>query len=284
MNNYIVNRDIFKFKYLPDYADFILKNKLIEFVTVGIRFCREVDLPLLKPLSKFSEKELVELSIESNRQILQALSKNEIDLHIEENIKRWDDNKIGPINREDVSAEDLTLGFYLRRKIFAYFLDTYTKNVVEQKFIIGELDVYTSQEELISYHIYIKMQQEKLDLMNKDLNFHKELLLEAQELGGIGSFLINFKDPSKSIYTPEYKKIFEIDGTTDFNEFLESVHPDDKPILLSSINNAYTKGGDYEVEYRYKKTGKEKKIWSKGFIMLEGDKPILIRGIVREVT
>jgi hypothetical protein len=283
MNKYIVNRDIFKFKYLPDYADFILKNKLTEFVTVGIRFCREVDLPLLKPLSKFSEKELVELSIDSNRQILQALSKNEIDLHIEENIKKWDDNKIGPINREDVSAEDLTLGFFLRRKIFAYFLDAYTKNVVEQKFIIGELDVYTSQEELISYHIYIKMQQEKLDLLNKDLNFHKELLLEAQELGGIGSFLINFKDPSKSIFTPEYKKIFEIEGTTDFDEFLKSVHPDDKTILLARINDAYKKGGDYEVEYRYKKNKHEKLIWSKGFIMLEGNKPILIRGIVRDI-
>ncbi len=284
MIKYVVNKEIFKFKYLPDYADFLLKNKLTEFVTIGIRFCREVDLPLLKPLSKFSEQELVELSMESNRQILISLAKNDIANHIEENIKKWEANSIVGIDKEDVIAEDLTLGFFLRRKIFAYFLDTYTKNVVEQKFIIAELDVFTTQEELIAYGVYIKTQQEKLALINKDLSFHKELLLEAQQLGGIGSFLMNFKDSSKSVFTPEYKKIFEIDGAVDFEEFMSSVHPEDRPILLSKINAAYTEGGDYEVEYRYKKTGNEKRIWSKGFILTEEGHPILIRGIVRDVT
>jgi hypothetical protein len=284
MINYTVNKDIFKFKYLPDYADFLLKNKLTEFVTIGIRFCREADLPLLKPLSKFSEQELVDMSIESNRQILSALSKNEIAAHIEENVKKWESNTIEGIDKEDVISEDLTLGFFIRRKIFAYFLDTYTKNVVEQKFIIAELDIFTTQEELISYNIYIKMQQEKLALMNKDLNFHKELLLEAQELGGIGSFLMNFKDSSKSVFTPEYKKIFEMEGAVDFEEFMSHVNPDDRSLLLSKIDTAYKQGGDYEVQYRYKKNGSEKRIWSKGFVLAEEGRPILIRGIVRDVT
>jgi hypothetical protein len=284
MIKHVVNKEIFKFKYLPDYADFLLKNKLTEFVTVGIRFCREVDLPLLKPLSKFSEQELVELSMESNRQILLSLAKNDIANHIEENLKKWEANNIAGIDKDDVIAEDLTLGFFLRRKIFGYFLDTYTKNVVEQKFIIAELDVFTTQEELIAYGVYIKAQQEKLALINKDLNFHKELLLEAQQLGGIGSFLMNFKDSSKSIFTPEYKKIFEIEGAVDFEEFMSNVHPEDRPVLLSRINAAYTEGGDYEVEYRYKNTGDEKRIWSKGFILTEQGHPILIRGIVRDVT
>lgn len=283
MKNYMVNKDIFNFKYLPDYADYLLRNRLTEFVTVGIRFCREVDLPLLKPLSKFSEEELVALSLESNKQILLALSKNEIAKLIENNIQKWGNNTIENISKEDVTAQDLTLGFFLRRKIFAYFLDGYTKNVVEQKFIIAELDVYTTQEELLAYNIYIKSQQEKLDLMNKDLNFHKELLLEAQELGGIGSFLINLKDPSKSIYTPEYKRIFEFDGKINFDDFLQYVHKEDQPLLLATINSAYTEGGKYEVKYRYNKSGKEKRVWSKGFIMTENGKPVLMRGIVREI-
>lgn len=280
----MVNRDVFKFKYLPDYADFLLKNRLTEFVTVGIRFCREVDLPLLKPLSKFSEEELVALSMESNKRILEAISKNEIPQLIDSNIQKWENDTIENISKHDVTAEDLTLGFYLRRKIFSYFLDCYTKNVVEQKFIIGEIDVYTTQEELIAYSIYIKSQQEKLDQMNRELNHHKELLLEAQELGGIGSFLINIQDPSQSIYTPEYQKIFEIDGKIDFEDFLSYVHKDDQALLLSKINSAYTEGGKYEVNYRYNKSGKEKRIWSKGFIKTENGKPILMRGIVHEIV
>src|SRR5688572_17532926 len=137
MKNHLVNKDIFKFHYLPEYADYLLKNRLTEFVTIGIRFCREVDLPLLKPLSKFSEEELVALSMESNKQILLAISKNEVPQLIESNIQKWENNTIENINKEDITAEDLTLGFFLRRKIYAYFLDSYTKNVVEQKFIIA---------------------------------------------------------------------------------------------------------------------------------------------------
>jgi hypothetical protein len=284
MKNHLANKDIFKFNYLPDYADYLLKYRLTEFVTIGIRFCKEVDLPLLKPLSKFSEEELVALSMESNKQILLAISKNEIPQLIENNIRKWESNTLENINKEDITAEDLTLGFFLRRKIYAYFLDSYTKNVVEQKFIIAEVDVYTTQEELIAYSIYIKSQQEKLDQMNKDLNLHKELLLEAQELGGIGSFLINLLDPTKSIYTPEYKRIFEIEGKVSFDEFLQYVHKEDQASLLSQINNAYSEGGKYEVSYRYNKSGKEKKIWSKGFIMTENGKPILMRGIVHEIV
>ncbi|HVD96948.1 MAG TPA: PAS domain-containing protein [Cytophagaceae bacterium] len=276
----LVNKDVFKFKYLPDYADYILKNKLTEFVTIGIRFCREVDLPLLKPLSRFSEEELVAISLGSNRELLLAISKNQVSQLIEDNIHKWESNTITAIDKEDVVAEDLTLGFFLRRKIFAYFLDSYTKNVVEQKFIINEIDIYTTQEELIAYNIYIKTQQEKLALANKDLNFHKELLLEAQELGGIGSFVLNFKDHSKSVFTPEYQKILEIEGHADFDDFMNNVHPEDRSLLVASINNAYMNGGKYEVTYRYKKS-EEKKIWSKGFILTENRQPVLIRGIVR---
>ena len=220
--------------------------------------------------------------MESNREILFSLSKNDIGQHIEDNLKKWEDNTIAGIDKDDITAEDLTLGFFLRRKIFAYFLDSYTKNVVEQKFIIGELDAFTTQEELIAYNIYIKKQQEKLAMVNKDLNFHKELLLEAQELGGIGSFLINLKDQSKSVFTPEYKKIFEIEGSIEFDEFIKNVHPEDKTILTSKINSAYKEGGNYEMEYRYQKSIL-KRIWSKGFIITEDGTPIVIRGIVREI-
>jgi len=164
MKVYTVDKSIFKFQYLPEYADFILKNKLEEFVTVGIRFCREVDLPLLKPLAKLSEKELVSLSIESNRQILSSLASNRVGDLIETNVNNWVKNKIDIIDKNQVVAEDLTLVYFIRRKLFSYFLDSYTKNLVEQKFIIGEVDVYTTQEELISYNAYFQIQKENAEI------------------------------------------------------------------------------------------------------------------------
>ncbi|MCW3101840.1 MAG: hypothetical protein JWO09_280 [Bacteroidetes bacterium] len=283
MINFTVKKELFNFNYLHDYAKYLLENRFDEFVTVGIRFSREADLPLLKLLSKFSEKELVDLSLESNRLLLEALAKNRIADHIEESSRKWISNTLQVIDKDDVAAEDLTLVFYLRRKLFAYFLDAYTKNVVLQKFIIAELDVYTTQEELISYNIYLKMQQEKLAQMNRELAFQQELLLEAQEMGGMGSFSINFKDQSKSVFTPEYKKIFEMENITSFDQFLEWVVPEDRQSLAEGIASAYKHGGSYEVEYRYRKT-KEKRIWAKGYIVSENERPVFIRGVARDTT
>ncbi len=283
MKNFTIKEEIFKLVYLPDYAKYLLSNKLKEFVIVGIRFSREADLPLLKPLSKFSEQELVDLSLESNRQILEALSNNKIAEHIIENGKKWASNSLGFIDKDDIAAEDLTLAFYIRRKIFTYFLDAFTKNVVLQKLIISEVDFYTTQEELFTYNIFLKMQHEKFVLINKDLEFHKELLLYSQQTNDLTPFLLNYIDEDKSELTPEYKELFEIDTVTTLDKFIDWVHPDDRPMFISKMETAYKQGGNYEVEYRYIKS-KEKHIWSKGFIIAENGKPLFIRGIAKDFT
>jgi hypothetical protein len=61
------------------------------------------------------------------------------------------------------------------------------------------------------------------------------------------------------------------------------VHEQDRGALQHEIEHAYKSGGKYEVQYRYNKSGREKNIWSKGFIVSEHSKPILIRGIVKEI-
>jgi hypothetical protein len=155
-----VNKKQFKFRYLPDYAAFLLKNKLEEFVTVGIRFAREVDLPMLKPLAKIPEPELVKLSIESNREVLAALVEGHIAENIEQNLRNWIENKLEIIDKNEIAAEDLTLAYFVRRKLFAHFLFSYTQNTVLHQQIIAEVDVYTSYEEVESLRIYLALQKE----------------------------------------------------------------------------------------------------------------------------
>lgn len=152
----------FKFQYIPDYARFLLENKLDEFVMVGIRFCREMDLPMLRPLAKMPEKELLELSRESNREILTALSNNNIVPFIEKNIKNFIDNKLHDKNgnklmdKTDLVAEDIILAFYIRRKLFSFFLHSYTQNAVVHMLIASEVDFYTTQEHLLTSKAYIE--------------------------------------------------------------------------------------------------------------------------------
>jgi hypothetical protein len=156
-----INDSTFKFQYLPDYAAFLLKNKLEEFSTVGIRFCREVDLPMLRPLAKMPEKELVAITIESNREILSALARNDIAPFIEKNIEKFITNQINDsrgrklLDRTEVVAEDIILAFYVRRKLFSFFLHSYTQNAVVHMLIATEVDFYTTQEHLLTTKAFL---------------------------------------------------------------------------------------------------------------------------------
>ncbi len=157
-----INPALFKFKYLPDFAAYLLKNKVEEFVTVGIRFARQYDLPMMKPLSRISEKQLTQMSLDSNKEILQALAKNEITGFIEKNTQNWIQNKLGVIDQNEVTAEDLTMVYYIRRKTFANFLYTYSPNPAIHQMITEEVDTYTTQEEVINLKAYLYLHKKEL--------------------------------------------------------------------------------------------------------------------------
>jgi PAS domain S-box-containing protein len=284
MIHYTVDKTKFQFRYLPEYADFLLNNMLEEFVLVGIRFSRQADLPILKPWAQFTESELAAISMDSNRTMLERLAKNEIGDYVEENLKKWVDNTIGLIDQHDVSGEDLILGFSLRRKIFAYFLDAYTKNLVEQKFIIGEVDAYSSEEELLSLNIFLQLQKRKNQKEDARVDLMTQLLLETQESVEMGSYLINFKDRSQSIYTPQYLKILELREGHVFDEFVDRVHPEDRVAVKHAMDEVLAKGGEIETEYRYQGAASEKKIWAKATVVKENGLVISIKGVIRDVT
>lgn len=160
MGNYNIDKNKFRFEYLPAYAEYLIKNKLEEFVLVNIRYCREVDLPMLKPLAKFSENELVAISIASNTEMLQALVDRNVAELIETNISKWENNKLDVIDQSEITAEDLTLAYYIKRKTFSYFLYGYNSSAPIQQLIINEIDQYTTYEELLSLKTYLKMHKE----------------------------------------------------------------------------------------------------------------------------
>ena len=152
----------FKFQYIPDYAGFLLKNKLEEFVTVGIRYCREMDLPMMRALSHIPEKDLVAMSMESNAEMLEALASNKVVQLFEKNlasfIKNEMVNKKGEkiLDRSEIIADDIILGTYLKRKMFSFFLHSYTQNAVVHTLIMNEMDYYTTQEQLLTSHAIIE--------------------------------------------------------------------------------------------------------------------------------
>ena len=151
----------FKFQYLPDYARFLLENKLEEFVMVGIRFARELDLPMMRPLARIPEKQLIALSQQSNREILEGLASNNIVPFIKKNISDFINNQMKDLDgnilldKSEVVAEDIILAFHIRRKVFSFFLYAYTQNAVVHMLIANEVDIYTTQEHLLTTKAYL---------------------------------------------------------------------------------------------------------------------------------
>ncbi len=284
MHKININAAKFKFEYLPDYARFIRDEKLEEYVHHSIRFSREEDLPLLKPLSRFSEDELVALSLESSRELLTNLINGTIAEHIRNNVSNWLQNKLEVIDKDDVAAEDLTLVFFIRRKALGCFISDYTDDRDLKKHLLAEIDSYTTQEEVVSYNAYLRMQHEKLNKINADLEFHESLLLEAQEISELGSFYIDYLNPENSIVTPQVKKITGQEMDSDQEEFFNNVHPDDQETTRAAWENAYSEGGTFDFTFRYYLNGKEKWIHSRGFVKVEDDVPVNLRGTLRDIT
>ena len=284
MHQININAAKFNFEYLPDFARFIRDEKLEEYAHHSIRFSREEDLPLLKPLSKFSEDELVALSMESSRELLTNLVNGTIADYIRNNVRNWIQNKLEVIDKDDVVAEDLTLVFFIRRKALGCFLADYTDDRELKRHILGEIDTYTTQEEVVSYNAYLRMQHEKLNKINADLEFHESLLLEAQEISELGSFYMDYLNPENSIVTPQVKKITgqEMDG--DQEEFFNNIHPEDKESTRAAWENAYSEGGTFDFTFRYYLDGTEKRIHSRGLVKVEDGIPVNLRGTLRDIT
>lgn len=278
-----VNPQQFNFTYLGDYATYILNNLLKDFALVSIRFCKEADLPLLRAMSKYSEEEIVAISLESYKEMFEALAHNHADEYVKGSVQRWVDNKMIVIDKEDVTAEDLSLVFFIRRKTFAHFLDAYTKNVVLQKFIIAEVDVFTSQQELVNVNVYLQMQREKLTKANETLIHHQSLLIDALEQGGLGSFIIDYKNQENNFFSAGYKQIQEAEGRVDYAEYIKHIHPEDIENFKNNFEDSFNNGGPFDFTYRYLINGKEKKIWTKGTTIVEKGERSFIRGIIKEI-
>jgi PAS domain S-box-containing protein len=116
----------------------------------------------------------------------------------------------------------------------------------------------------------------------EELQQREQQLLEAQELVNMGSYVLDI-ETSKVTATPQYLRIFEIEGEPDRNELLKGIHPADRERLATAREKAITENGAYECEYRHFVNGKEKIIWARGNVSeVNGRK--MMKGTIIDVT
>ncbi|MDP1727293.1 MAG: ATP-binding protein [Bacteroidota bacterium] len=163
------NENKLHFQYLPDFAQFILETHLEDYIRMAIQFSREENVPILKLFSDYTDNQLVELGRDTHRNFLLALANNQIKSYIESLLNNYISNTMPKLDQNDVMAEDITVGAFLRRKTFRFLLPGYTSDPFLLNSIIDEVDRLTTWTELISYEAYIDIQKNKLKSINSEL-------------------------------------------------------------------------------------------------------------------
>lgn len=267
------------FTLLPDYAGFLLREKLKEFSAAMLKISREEKIPILKYFETLSEEQIVSVSIETSREILKYLAQNKVQDYITINQKNWVENQFPYLlQTENILAEDIVKLSFIRRKVFRQFLPDYTDDHTQWCGIMEEIDYLTTAQEENSINTLIILNQKKLQECDRQLN-------ESQEITCLGTFDWDLHGHN-SLFSPQLEKIFDFDDKSifkDFGDFLEYVHPSDKEMLKQAINNSMKDNGYYECQFRYKKN-RAKVIWLRGQVYFRNDKPLKMKGFAMDVT
>lgn len=272
-----------KLELLPEFAAYILSNRREEFVRRLLELSYAADLPLLRYLVSMSEEEIFRASLDSNTRLLTSLQNRNPHEYIETTTRNWVTNQLPLVSRDQIIVEDITLINYLRKKTFREVLRDYSKDPGTILKIVEEIDRFTMTLDSILFKTYISIQQEQLHQANEKLQKREQELLEAQSIGNIGSFEWDLTGQHRSSYTPEVFKIFEMEGASNLESFIQDVHPDDRLKLRTAIEKAMH-DGLYECQYRYIRNKKLKILHSRGKVYFDKTNPVKMVGTVTDVT
>jgi len=271
------------FSQLPAYARFIRENHLQEYVAHQLKGARKLDVPLLKIFGDMADELIIQAAMPGHIEFLVAAEENKLGQLLEESMRKWINDQLEMVGRDEIEARDITQVSYLRKTALVHFLPIYTPDVNIALEIVKEIDAYQMESDTIATNTYIEILQDRIAAQTKALIHSEEQLLEAQKIAALGSFDWDLITGNVSA-SPQLLKVLDIDSILDLETFIHKVHPADKQKVKDAIELAY-KTGVYECEYRLEaRTGNERIIWSRGYVLIENERPVNFTGTVMDVT
>lgn len=223
-------RDSMDFKYLPEYAGFLLANHHKAFAKAMLDVSREIDVPLLRFFSQLSDDELLQISMPGTAELLEHFSKNKVQAYIEKSLDNWQTNQLPLISSSDIVAADINYISFVRRKCFRDFFKYYSTDLDVYIRIMEEVDRFTIKVEEACYQILFDMQQ-------KQISEHNYLLDKINNTSPGIIYVFDLVD-RKEIYS-NYKREAILGYSTDEIKDLslaDLVHPDDLPEVIKHLN------------------------------------------------
>ncbi|HEX6335027.1 MAG TPA: PAS domain-containing protein, partial [Flavisolibacter sp.] len=154
---------VHQLEYLPGLAQYILRDRLQDFVSLQMRFINEVPLPLMRFFGQLSYQEQERLVREGAEKLLGYLARNEPAAFIEESVTQWEQNQMPVLDQSDITAEDITMATYLRKKSLLHFIPDYASGVDHIVALVNEIDLFLAEAETIFTNQYISLLRNKIN-------------------------------------------------------------------------------------------------------------------------
>ncbi|WP_090655799.1 sensor histidine kinase [Parafilimonas terrae] len=146
INNLFAHDTNSGFKYLPQYAKYLLENQAEAFTIAQLDVARETKLPLLNHLD-INEDELTSILLKNTDELLNACIENTTSRYIELYIKKWLDQQSFSFISKQISIEDISLLSFIQRNAFRQFISGFTKDAVLTRNILTEADLFITEIE-----------------------------------------------------------------------------------------------------------------------------------------
>ena len=239
-------------QHLPAYAKFLVQHHLADYAKAQIVLGMKMNLPLLAMLtSRYSEEQLVQISIESSREYLTSLADNNVIGQLTTSMDKWLKDRLEVVGKLEIVAQDITVINFVRSQSMKKFVPLYTNDMNHAVAIGGEIDTIMLGSNTTAVDIYI-------DILKDKINEQSNLATKVIEASPAVTFLFDTVN-NKQIFVSG--NVEEVMGYTPEEVMVlgdrlltELTHPEDLHVLVEHINSVLRENSNTtkQLEYRFR--------------------------------
>lgn len=234
---------------LAAFARYLLNNHLNEYVEKQQAFSYQLNIPLLRFFSSLPAEQREAVVRKSSSDFLTQLGATNAAGQIEQSMRQWMANQMPVVEKDAITAEDITLVNHLRKKTLLHFIPGYTQQADEILTLVEEIDFFTLQAITVATNLYI-------DLMRQRLQENAHFIEKVAETipGAVYVFDVQ---AYKGVYSNN--KLADVIGyeQQDLNALGDKaipslIHPDDQAVLKERLGDVASAQDDQIIISKYR--------------------------------
>lgn len=152
----------FDYPNFKQFASLLLKGFLNECIEENYKLLRKHNPPILDKLSHLSEEEKKSLLGKAFNNFLEDITSDQTVKSTIESIRKWKNDEIGEISKDNISSSDILVIYSVRKQIFLAHAHQYTDSLSKAIELIKEMEEFFLRLERYTLHNYVEIQKETL--------------------------------------------------------------------------------------------------------------------------